>query len=62
MDISAIIVVLVLTALSFGAIVWLEIYSRRTQPKESASDQTGSGIKRNYPPSGPVSRNGAKRV
>lgn len=60
MDLSAIIVVLLLTALSFGAIVWLEIYSRRTQPKELSPDQTGSGIKKNL--SKRVSKNGAKRV
>ena len=42
MDLSAIIVVVVLTALAFGAIVWLEIHSRRTQRKEAAPEQTES--------------------
>lgn len=61
MDLSAIMVVLVLTALSLGAIIWLEIFSRKTQPKELTPDQTGSGIKRNNL-SKSVSSNGAKRV
>lgn len=61
MDLGTIIVVLVLTALSLGAIVWLEIYSRRTRPKESFPDQTGSGVKRNNL-SASVSKNPAKRV
>ncbi len=39
MDVSAVIVVLVLTALSLGLIVWLEIYSRRKDKAES-SDET----------------------
>ena len=34
MDISAIVVVLLLTALSLGFIVWLEIHSRKTGSKE----------------------------
>lgn len=61
MDLSAIMVVLVLTALSLGAIIWLEIFSRKTRPKELASDQTSTGIKRNNPSKSAFS-NGAKRV
>jgi hypothetical protein len=61
MDLSAIMVVLVLTALSLGAIIWLEIFSRKTQPKELASDQTSTGIKRNNLSKSAFS-NGAKRV
>ena len=38
MDLSAIIVILVLTALSFGALVWLEMSSRRRRPKEASAD------------------------
>lgn len=45
MDLSAIIVVVVLTALSLGTIVGLEIYSRKTQPTEPPADQAGSGAK-----------------
>lgn len=47
MDLSAFIVAVVLIVLGFGAIVWLEIYARRAQPKEESADQSGSGIKRN---------------
>ena len=36
MDTSTIIVILVLSALSLGAIVWLEMTSRRTPPEEEA--------------------------
>lgn len=35
MDTSTIIVILVLSALSLGAIVWLEMTSRRTPPEEA---------------------------
>lgn len=45
MDLSAIIVVVVLTALSLGAIVGLEIYSRKTQPTEAPADEACSGAK-----------------
>ena len=49
MDLSAIIVVLVLTALSFAAIVWLEIYSRRSGPEKPIADEARSNIKNNTP-------------
>ena len=39
MDLSTIVVILVLTALSFAAIVWLEITSRRSKPEEAASER-----------------------
>ena len=39
MDLSAIIVVVVLTALSLGAIVGLEIYSRKTNEKDAPADE-----------------------
>ena len=45
MDLSAIIVVGVLTAGALAAIAGLEIYSRRTQPKEASADQNGSVAK-----------------
>lgn len=38
MDLSAFIVVIVMTALSFGFILWLAIYSRRTKPEEPDSN------------------------
>ena len=38
MDISAIVVILVLTALSLGAIVWMEIHSRRSGAKGRRRD------------------------
>ena len=47
MDVSAIIVVLVLTALSLAAIVGLEIYSRKASQKEPAADRTNSRAKSN---------------
>jgi len=47
MDLSAIIVVIVLTALFFGAIVGLEIYSRR---KEAPANETGSRAGEESPP------------
>jgi preprotein translocase subunit SecG len=34
MDLSAFIVIIVMTALFFGFILWLAIYSRRTNPEE----------------------------
>lgn len=34
MDISAIVVVLVLTVLALGAIAWMEIHSRKTSSNE----------------------------
>lgn len=38
MDISAIVVVLVLIVLSFGAIVWMEMQSRKAKSKETRRD------------------------
>lgn len=38
MDLSAIIVIIGLTALFFGFILWMGIYSRRTKPEEEASN------------------------
>ena len=37
MDLSAIIVVILMTLLFFGFIVWMAIYSRRTKPEEQDS-------------------------
>ena len=45
MDLSAIIVVGVLTAGALAAIVGMEIYSRKAQPKEASADQNGSVTK-----------------
>jgi hypothetical protein len=42
MDLATIIVVVGLTALSFGAIVWLNIYSRRTQLEMSDDEGQSS--------------------
>jgi hypothetical protein len=50
MDISAIIVAIVLGALFLATVVGLEIYSRRTQPKEAPADKAGRGLKRNIQP------------
>lgn len=61
MDISAIIVVIVLTALSLAAIVWLEIYSRRNHRQETPADRSGSGVKDNHR-SGSVSENSVNEV
>lgn len=44
MDISAIVVVLVLMILSFGAIVWMEIHSRKTSSKEPRRDAKSSEL------------------
>lgn len=38
MDLSAFIVVIVMTLLSFGFIVWMAMYSGRTKPKGKISD------------------------
>ena len=38
MDTSAIVVIVVLTAFSLGAIIWLNIYGRRAQIEESPID------------------------
>ena len=43
MDLSAIIVVVGLTAISLGAIVGLEIYSRKSQQKEAPADKGDAG-------------------
>lgn len=43
MDISAIVVVLVLTALALAAIIWMEIHSRKTSSNESSSDAKSFG-------------------
>ena len=43
MDLSAVIVIIVLTVLFFGAIIWLGIHSRRTKPNETSSDPTEAG-------------------
>ena len=45
MDASAIVVVVVLTALSFAALVGMEIYSRKTHKQISAGDP-GSGTEK----------------
>ena len=42
MDLGTIIVVIALTALALGAIVGLEIYSRKTQPKQAATGEASS--------------------
>ena len=47
MDLSTIIVVVVLTALSLGAIVGLEVYSRRNQ---GSADAANFGAERKNPP------------
>ena len=49
MDISAIIVILVLTALSLGALVWMEIHSRGRQQEESSDVKAVAGIKSSDP-------------
>jgi preprotein translocase subunit SecG len=38
MDLSAIIVVVVMTLLFFGFIVWMAIYSRKTKPTSETRD------------------------
>jgi hypothetical protein len=45
MDLSAIIVILVLTALSLGALVWMEIQSRRRQREEATDAKAAAGLK-----------------
>ena len=45
MDLSAFIVVIVMTALSFGFILLLAIYSRRTNPEESDSNISETRLK-----------------
>jgi hypothetical protein len=53
MDLSAIIVIIVSTALFLGSIVWLEIHSRRNQ----SPDRNDSGIESTHR-SKSVSKNG----
>ncbi len=43
MDLSVIIVVVVMTAMALGAIVWLEIHSRRKHKTESLAEKAGPG-------------------
>lgn len=42
MDITTVVVVLVLIALSLGAIIWMEIHSRKTSSKEVRLDAEDS--------------------
>jgi len=42
MDISTIIVIVALTALAFGAIVWMEIHSRKANSKEQRATAENS--------------------
>lgn len=44
MDVSAIIVILVLTALALGAIVWMEMHSRRAQLETASTDESSPEI------------------
>jgi hypothetical protein len=46
MDLSAIIVILVLTALSLGALVWMELQSRKTQREKAPAVKATVGVKR----------------
>jgi hypothetical protein len=46
MNLSAIIVILVLTALSLGALVWMEIQSRKTQRERAPAVKATVGVKR----------------
>lgn len=47
MDIATVVVVLVLIALSLGAIIWMEIHSRKTSSKELRSVARNSEIASN---------------
>jgi hypothetical protein len=47
MDMSAIIVILVLTALSIGAIVWMERNSRRMAKESAANAERGRPVSGN---------------
>jgi len=44
MDISVIVVVLLLTALFLGAVIWMEIHSRKTSSREPGRDATTTGL------------------
>ena len=44
MDISAIIVIVVLLALSLGAIVWMEIHSRKAGSREPRLNRSDVGL------------------
>ena len=44
MDVSAVIVILVLTALALGAIVWMEMHSRRGQPETASAEESSPDI------------------
>ncbi len=43
MDISTVVVVLVMIALSIGAIAWMEIHSRRDRVTGSSDESNGFG-------------------
>ena len=47
MDLSALIVVLVLSALSLGVLIWLEIYSRRMHREKAAAIEAAGDVKSN---------------
>ena len=49
MDLSAIIVILVLTALSLGALVWMEMNSRKRQREGASEVKSTAGIKSGDP-------------
>jgi hypothetical protein len=44
MDISAVVVVIILTALFLSALVWMEIHSRKNSSRERPRDAKSSGI------------------
>jgi len=47
MDLDAIITVVVLVSLFFGTAIWLEIRSRRMQPKKASAETSNSSPKGN---------------
>lgn len=44
MDLSAITIIIVMTAMFFGAIVWMAIHSRKTGSRELPSEKSGTGF------------------
>ena len=46
MDLSAIIVVILMTLLFFGFIVWMAIYSRKNKPEEQGSGGSETAYKK----------------
>ncbi len=54
MDLSAIIVILVLTALPLAALVWMELHSRKRKREEASGIDVAAGVRSSGPAGNPA--------